>query len=142
MLERHLVFTLFILKFLCPLQAHYKLYRSNGEVYRNPAIPHLPRWNYNKPIGHRKNMVNLWGGRDLSNILQQKKVKRTWFDLWLWFGSKRTICREGKNPNSRCIDHQQRCTEILQYPIFQNWSTKQILARTKTLILLKIMGVK
>ena len=76
MLVRHLVFTLFILKFLWTLEAHYKLYKSNREVYRNPAIPHLPKWNSNKPIGHRKNMVNLWGRSDLSNIIQQIKVKR------------------------------------------------------------------
>ena len=83
MLERHLVFTVFILNCLCTLHANYKVYRSNREVYRNSAIPHLTRWNNKRIIGHRKNMENLWDSGGFSNILQDM-VGENYLYLWLW----------------------------------------------------------
>ena len=79
MWKRHLVYTFFILNFLCTPQAHYKVFRSNGKVYRNSAIPHLPRWNNKRNIAHIKNMENLWRSDSLSCILQQIKVRWKFF---------------------------------------------------------------
>ena len=70
MLARHFLFTFLILNFLCILQAQYKVYRTNKEIYRNSAIPHLQRWNNKRNIGH---MQQMWDS--LSYILQKIKVQ-------------------------------------------------------------------
>ena len=108
MLGKHLLFTLLILSFLCSLQAQHKVYRCRMEIYRDSAIPCLPRW-----AVHGKNLGKVWASMKVRCVLL------VFFTVDCNF-STRIMRIAGKNPQTRCTDPRQRFTGTLPYPICQN----------------------
>ena len=114
MLAKHLLFTLLILSFLFSHQAQHKVFRCSREIYRESAIPYLPRWTHKRKIVHGKNMGKFGG-----SIKVRLCVLMIILTVYSNF-SIRILRKEGGKFHTRFTGPTQRFTGTLLYHTCQN----------------------